>query len=391
MKIKVQILTCLLVIAAAAVFFTGFDTSQQKESHAMNTTDQSAETRIATFAGGCFWCMVPPFENLEGVSSVVSGYAGGNMENPTYEEVSSGATGHVEAVQITYDPALITYDQLLDVFWRQIDPTDADGSFADRGPQYRSVIFFHSKDQKDRAEAAKAALDESGRFAAPVATEIQPYTTFYLAEAYHQDYHEKNPLRYKMYRYGSGRDRFIKKHWQKNHKSKAYGPGDTPPGTSWNRPPDEEIRKRLSRLQYHVTQENGTERPFDNAYWDNTEPGLYVDIVSGEPLFASTDKFKSGTGWPSFTRPVAPDAVVEKADVSLFMTRTEVRSRIAGSHLGHVFDDGPPPTGKRYCINSAALRFIPADSLEAEGYGAYRKLLTSENRGKKYSATGATP
>ncbi|WP_410270115.1 peptide-methionine (R)-S-oxide reductase MsrB [Desulfosalsimonas sp.] len=352
--------------------------------------DQPAETRIATFAGGCFWCMVPPFENLEGVSSVVSGYAGGSMENPTYEQVSSGATAHVEAVQITYDPALISYDQLLEIFWRQIDPTDAGGSFADRGPQYRSVIFFHSDDQKDRAEAAKTALDASGRFQARVATEIHPYTAFYPAEAYHQDYHEKNPLRYKMYRFGSGRDRFIQKHWQKNDEPKAHGPDDIPPATSWSRPPDEEIRNRLSKLQYHVTQENGTEHPFDNAYWDNTEAGLYVDIVSGEPLFASTDKYKSGTGWPSFTRPVAPDAVVEKADVSLFMTRTEVRSRIADSHLGHVFDDGPPPTGKRYCMNSAALRFIPAHRLAAEGYGDYKKLF-SENQDKKTSATGATP
>jgi peptide methionine sulfoxide reductase msrA/msrB len=387
MKTKKQILTCLLVITAAAVFVTGFLISQQKESHAMNTTDQSAKTRIATFAGGCFWCMVPPFENLEGVGSVVSGYAGGSLENPTYEQVSSGATRHVEAVQITYDPALISYDQLLDMFWRQIDPTDAGGSFADRGPQYRSVIFFHSDDQKNRAEAAKAALDASGRFAAPVATELRPYTTFYGAEDYHQDYHEKNPLRYKMYRFGSGRDRFIKKHWQNNDKPKAHGPDDTTSGTSWNRPPDEEIRNRLSKLQYHVTQENGTERPFDNAYWDNSEAGLYVDIVSGEPLFASTDKFKSGTGWPSFTRPIAPDAVVEKADVSLFMTRTEVRSRIADSHLGHVFDDGPPPTGKRYCMNSAAMRFIPAHRLGAEGYGEYEKLFP-EDQTEKTSAAG---
>lgn len=390
MKTKKQILTCLLVITAGAVFVTGFLISQQKESHAMNTTDQSAETRIATFAGGCFWCMVPPFENLEGVSSVVSGYAGGSMENPTYEQVSSGATRHVEAVQITYDPALISYDQLLDVYWRQIDPTDAGGSFADRGPQYRSVIFFHSEDQKKQAEASKAALEASGRFQALIATEIRPYTTFYAAEGYHQDYHEKSPLRYKIYRFGSGRDRFIQKHWQKNDEPKTNEPDDTPSRTSWSRPPDEEIQKRLSKLQYHVTQENGTERPFDNAYWDNTEPGIYVDIVSGEPLFASTDKFKSGTGWPSFTRPIAPDAVVEKADVSLFMTRTEVRSRIADSHLGHVFDDGPPPTGKRYCMNSAALRFIPAHELEAEGYGEYKKLFP-ENQEKKTSATSATP
>jgi peptide methionine sulfoxide reductase msrA/msrB len=377
MKTKQQVPAALLVLvlSMAAIFMAGFQSSNHKEPDSMDSKARSEASRTATFAGGCFWCMEPPFEQLEGVISVVSGYAGGTRENPAYEEVASGKTKHVEAVQITYDPERISYEKLLDVFWRQIDPTDAGGSFVDRGPQYRSVIFFHSDQQKDLAEASRARIDASGRFSDPVSTEIRPYTTFYPAEAYHQDYHRKRPLRYKIYRYRSGRDAFIEENWENR-----TGPGDQAAihpeaNASWVKPSKKEIKNRLSELQYHVTLENGTEPPFENAYWDNREPGIYVDIVSGEPLFSSSDKFKSGTGWPSFTRPIDPDAVVEKPDVSLFMTRTEVRSRIAGSHLGHVFDDGPPPTGKRYCMNSAALRFIPADQLDAEGYGQYKNLF----------------
>ena len=371
--------SCLLLVVAAMACTPGSD---QNSTEAVAGRDPVSQEPIApdvedaaTFAGGCFWCLEKPFEQLPGVNAVISGYTGGRVMDPTYEQVCRGQTGHTEAVLIRFDPKKIRYEDLLEVLWRECDPTDLGGQFVDRGTQYRPEIFYHSEDQKRAAHESIAALQAAGRFEDPIVIPVTRAGTFFVAEEYHQDYYLKDPERYRSYREGSGRDQLLDRVWGEDRR---YVPPPTQGDEGkqkYTRPSDAEIQEMLTPLQYEVTQRDGTERPFQNEFWDNKEEGLYVDIVTGEPLFSSKDKFRSGTGWPSFVRPIGDDALKSDTDDKLGYVRFEIRSKIGDSHLGHVFEDGPLPTGMRYCMNSASLRFIPKAEMEQEGYGDLMKLV----------------
>jgi len=326
-------------------------------------SDQIAK---AYFAGGCFWCMEWPLEALDGVKWVISWYMWWTRQDARYEIVSQGTTKHRETVEVSYDPALVTYQELLDTYRRQIDPTDSGGQFADRWEHYRTAIYYSDPQQQATATAAKQKLQDSGKFDQPIAVEILPVSPFYPAEEYHQDYYKKNSNQYDRYKKWSWREDYIDETW--TNESSTYSAI-----IPWQQRPPKDI-SQLTDIQRKILFDWGTEPPFDNPYRDNKEAGIYVDVIDGTPLFSSLDKFDSGTWRPSFTKPISQSWVWSQPDMRLGMMRTEITSSSSSWHLWHVFDDGPNGWD-RYCINSAALEFIPATQLEARGYGEYMNLF----------------
>lgn len=381
-KITIIVSVCAIaVVAVIASLAMSRDKANEDTTVSRDGSVLTENTKTAVFGGGCFWCVEADFEKVPGVLGAVSGYSGGSAKYPTYEDYTQG--GHREVVEVTYDPLRVSYADLVDHIVRYSDASDAEGSFRDRGKQYAPAVYYDTEEEKSIAYSVIAKTDAEGIYDKPINIAVLPRAEFWPAEEYHQDYAKKNPIRYEFYRNASGRDVFIEKHKRKGLETASVPAVSESKDTSgkidfrnFRKPSDDVLRSSLSPLSYEVTQQDGTEKPFDNEYDTNKAEGVYVDRVSGEPLFSSRDKYDSGTGWPSFVKPIEADAVTLREDDTFFSKRTEVRSRYADSHLGHVFDDGPRDRGgKRYCMNSAALLFIPKESMADKGYGDYLYLF----------------
>lgn len=369
------------IMAAATILLSGCSAAKLNAGTAIaeetaNTMSMEQEKTMRSndnlhtiyLAGGCFWGIEAYIKKLPGVYDTDVGYANGNTENPTYEQVCFNNTGHAETVKVTYDPMSISTELLLEGFFKVVDPTSINRQGNDRGSQYRSGIYY--VDEADKAIAEAVVTRQQEKYSDAVVTEILPLDNFFQAEDYHQDYLDKNPEGYCHINLNDA-DEFINEEGLGvPDLSSLIRPEDYPV------PSDEVLKEMLTDIQYQVTQKNDTEYPYTNEYANTFEKGIYVDVVTGEPLFSSEDKFESGCGWPSFTKPIIPEVVKENTDTSFNMVRTEVRSRAGNTHLGHVFNDGPEELGGlRYCINSASIRFIAYDKLDAEGYSFLKPIF----------------
>jgi peptide methionine sulfoxide reductase msrA/msrB len=389
MRYIIQVLlgTSIIVLVAFTLWYQSQSSTQSMQNNRTNNSiTPTVPTDTLLLAGGCFWCVEADLEKLPGVIAVVSGYAGGTTDNPTYETYHAG--GHREVVEVTYDPIKVTFEEILIYAMKHMDPTDGEGSFFDRGQYYAPAFYYETAEEKTLIENLIAEVNAQGPYKKPLAIAVEARSQFWPAEAYHQDYYKGtlSGVKYQYYRAGSGRDKFIQENWgddtgpdlpwRVGDDTTSVQSVDTTPAhnvwASYQKPDASELKNTLSPLAYKVTQSDGTEPPYSSEYDKFWEAGIYVDILSGEPLFSSKDKFDSGTGWPSFVKPITPVAVSEHEDRRLFSVRTEIRSAIADNHLGHVFPDGPEERGGlRYCMNGVALRFVPLGEMEEAGYGAY--------------------
>ena len=367
-------LSALLILLAALLFIPASAVFAQQPPQ---TAQSAAQLREITFAGGCFWGVEEYFSRIPGVVDVTVGYANGNTPSPTYNQVCTGRTGYAEAAQVRYNPKVVSLKTLVTQFFKIIDPTSVNRQGNDVGSQYRTGIFY--TDEADRKVILKVMDGVRENYAKPLAVEVLPLRNYAPAEDYHQDYLRKNPHGYCHISFDSLADVKPEPEDQPEEAPSAGSPQARPDAIDparYAKPSGARIAETLSPEAYAVTQQAATEAPFTGSYWNTHEDGIYVDVVTGEPLFSSADKYDSGCGWPSFTKPIDPAVVAEHRDTSHGMQRTEVRSRAGDSHLGHVFGDGPKNRGGlRYCINSAALRFVPYDRMDAEGYGYLRKYV----------------
>ncbi|MFK8282686.1 peptide-methionine (R)-S-oxide reductase MsrB [Capnocytophaga cynodegmi] len=351
-----------LMILLTSQCKTSKDSMKVQQSMKIETMNDKKNMKEIYFAGGCFWGTEHFFKQIRGVVATQVGYANGNTQKPSYEEVYTDKTGFTETVKVVYDPKQVDLQLLLDLFYETIDPTSLNKQGNDIGTRYRTGIY--TIDDSDREMISKSLNELASKYNQPIVVENLPLKNFYDAEEYHQNYLDKNP---------GGYCHINPKLFQ---MAKEANPMEKSSPMQYEKPNDEVLKEKLTEIQYNVTQKNATERPFHNEYWNEFREGIYVDITTGEPLFISTDKFDAGCGWPSFSKPIDKKLIAEKMDKSHGMTRIEVRSKTGDAHLGHVFTDGPSDKGGlRYCINSASLRFIPKDEMKKEGYGDYLNLL----------------